>query len=95
MQRLDMRSETRKILLVLSDGSPMDSATHAKNSEHYLDNHLLQVTQQIEQRPDVHLCAIGVGLDLSAYYQNNLAINVDQPLSNQDYHHFADLLGTT
>ena len=92
MQRVATRAESRKDILVLSDGSPMDSATHAKNQEHYLDNHLLQVTQEIENRPDIHLCAIGFGLDLSAYYQHNLAINVDNPLSNQDYHRFVDLL---
>lgn len=92
LQRMETRTENKKTILVLSDGSPMDSATHAKNPEHYLDNHLLHVTQKIESRPDLHLCAIGVGLDLSAYYQHHLAITTDKPLSTQDYHQFISLI---
>ena len=91
-QRLENRSEAHKILLVISDGSPMDSATHAANDEQYLDQHLCRVTKQIEQRADIKLCAIGVGLDLSAYYQASMPISMNNVLDNPIMFSIADLI---
>lgn len=92
VNRIAHRPEQRKIVLVISDGSPMDTATHKANQERYLDHHLAQVTSSVEQRPDVKLCALGVGLDLSAYYHQSLAISLDDELTTKDYFAMAELL---
>jgi cobaltochelatase CobT len=68
--RLLTRPELRRILVVVSDGTPMDEATFAANGHEYLERHLLSVVQQIEKRSPVHLAGIGVGHDVSAFYQN-------------------------
>jgi cobaltochelatase CobT len=68
--RLLTRPELRRILVVLSDGTPMDEATFAANGHDYLERHLLSVVQQIEARSPVQLAAIGIGHDVSAFYQN-------------------------
>ena len=69
-RRLLARSERRRILVVVSDGTPMDEATFAANGFDYLDAHLLSVVQEIEQRSPVHLAAIGIGHDVSRFYRN-------------------------
>lgn len=66
--RLRARPEARRLLLVISDGSPMDSATHLANDAHYLDHHLRDVVAREEQQRDIEIAGIGVGLDLSPYY---------------------------
>ena len=68
--RLLTRPELRRILVVVSDGTPMDEATFAANGHDYLERHLLSVVQQIETRSRVQLAAIGVGHDVSAFYEN-------------------------
>ena len=60
--------------MVISDGCPMDTATHQTNDEHYLDQHLRQVIAQQERAGDIRICALGVGLDLGVFYRNRLAI---------------------
>ena len=70
----------------------MDTATHAANSERYLDQHLSYVANQIEHRPDIRLCALGVGLDLSAYYRESMLISFSDELSTPDFMRIADLL---
>ena len=89
--RLSQRSEKRRIIMVISDGSPMDTMTHLANEENYLDKHLKQVATNIEDSSNVHLCALGVGLDLSAYYRKSLMI-LDKELDNKAYFEIADLL---
>ncbi len=90
--RLAQRSEKRKIIMVISDGSPMDTSTQLVNKEErYLDKHLKLVASDIEAKPDIHLCALGVGLDLSAYYSRSLMI-LDKELDNKAYFEIADLL---
>jgi cobaltochelatase CobT len=71
--RLASREEHRRILVVISDGSPMDAATCLANGEHYLDHHLRDV---LARDRDVDICAIGVGLDLSAYYNHCTAVDL-------------------
>jgi len=90
--RIEERSEKDKIILVVSDGSPMDTATHAANSERYLDKHLAYVAQSIEARPDIRLCGLGVGLDLSTYYSSNHSISLDGELCTHDFVAIAELL---
>lgn len=58
----------RRMLLVFSDGCPMDGATRQANDAHYLDRHLQQVAQRIEQGGEIALFGVGVGLDLSPWY---------------------------
>jgi cobaltochelatase CobT len=69
-RRLLARSEQRRILVVVSDGTPMDEATFAANGFDYLDNHLLSVVHAIEPRSPVRLAAIGIGHDVSRFYGN-------------------------
>jgi cobaltochelatase CobT len=68
--RLLARSERRRILVVVSDGTPMDEATFAANGFDYLDRHLADVVEQIERRSPVQLAAIGIGHDVSHVYHN-------------------------
>jgi cobaltochelatase CobT len=65
----------RKIMLVISDGAPVDDATLSCNNSNYLDRHLRQVIRQIEKNKLVELVAIGIGHDLSHYYRNSVTIN--------------------
>jgi cobaltochelatase CobT len=69
-RRLLARSETRRILVVVSDGMPTDEATLAANGYDYLDAHLRQVIDDIEARSPVQLAAIGIGHDVSRFYRN-------------------------
>ncbi|WP_198972551.1 cobaltochelatase CobT-related protein [Xylophilus sp. ASV27] len=69
--RLLARPEQRKRLLVVSDGSPMDGATHLANDAHYLDHHLRDVVARQQQSGRVAIAGIGVGLDLSPYYRRS------------------------
>jgi cobaltochelatase CobT len=69
-RRLRSRREVRKILVVVSDGTPMDEATLAANSHEYLDLHLRDVVASIEDEAEVQLAAIGIGVDVSQFYTN-------------------------
>ena len=69
-RRLLSRPEQRRILVVVSDGTPMDEATFAANGFDYLDGHLAAVVQHIERRSPVKLAAIGIGHDVSQFYAN-------------------------
>jgi cobaltochelatase CobT len=91
-ERIEKRQEENKIIIMISDGSPMDTATHAANSERYLDQHLSYVANMIEKRPDIRLCALGVGLDLSAYYRESMSISLSNELGTPDFMLIADLL---
>jgi cobaltochelatase CobT len=72
--RLTARSEKRKILVVVSDGTPMDEATLTANGHDYLDEHLATVVEDIERRSTVQLAAIGIGHDVSRFYRNAMTI---------------------
>lgn len=72
--RLIARSERRKILVVVSDGTPMDEATLTANGHEYLDLHLADVVHEIETRSSVKLAAIGIGHDVSRFYRNAMTI---------------------
>jgi cobaltochelatase CobT len=69
-RRLLTRPERRRILVVVSDGTPMDEATLAANGYEYLDRHLVDVVHDIETRSPVQLAAIGIGHDVSRFYRN-------------------------
>jgi len=74
-ERLLKRPEERKILIVISDGAPVDDSTLSTNREDYLDNHLRQIIMQIEKDSPIELQAIGIGHDVTKYYKNALTIN--------------------
>ncbi|NDF11932.1 MAG: cobaltochelatase subunit CobT [Proteobacteria bacterium] len=77
--RLAVRPEKRKILMVISDGAPVDDSTLSANAGDYLDYHLKQVIAEIEQAGEVELLAIGIGHDVNAYYRHAVTIrDVDQ-----------------
>ncbi|HSX55558.1 MAG TPA: cobaltochelatase subunit CobT [Sphingomonas sp.] len=77
--RLIARPEDRKILMVISDGAPVDDSTLSVNSGSYLERHLRQVIGWIEQRSPVGLVAIGIGHDVTRYYSRAVTImDVDQ-----------------
>jgi len=70
-QRLLAQNASRRILMVISDGSPSDSATAQTNAPHYLEQHLLAVTERIQRSGQIELTGLGVGLDMSAYYRHS------------------------
>ena len=73
--RLLKRQEERKILIVISDGAPVDDSTLSANREDFLDNHLREIISKIEKDSPVELQAIGIGHDVTKYYKNALTIN--------------------
>ena len=74
-ERLVRRNEDRKILIVISDGAPVDDSTLSANNEEYLDNHLKKIIFEIENDSSVELQAIGIGHDVTKYYKNAITIN--------------------
>ena len=74
-ERLIKRNEERKILIVISDGAPVDDSTLSANREDFLDNHLKEIISLIENDSPVELQAIGIGHDVTKYYKNSLTIN--------------------
>ncbi|MBS0283525.1 MAG: cobaltochelatase subunit CobT, partial [Proteobacteria bacterium] len=77
--RLVARPEERRILMVISDGAPVDDSTLSVNSGSYLERHLRQVIDWIEKRSPVELVAIGIGHDVTRYYTRAVTImDVDQ-----------------
>ncbi len=73
-ERLTGRPEQRKILMVISDGAPVDDSTLSVNSGNYLERHLRQVITFIETRSNVELIAIGIGHDVTRYYRRAVTI---------------------
>ena len=72
--RLIARPEERRILMVISDGAPVDDSTASANGGTYLERHLRQVIEWIERRSTVELLAIGIGHDVTRYYSRALTI---------------------
>ena len=77
--RLEYRSEKRKILIVISDGAPVDDSTLSVNPGNYLEKNLRDIILKIENKSNVELIAIGIGHDVSRYYTKAVTImDVDQ-----------------
>jgi len=72
--RLLARPEQRRILMVISDGAPVDDSTLSVNSGNYLEKHLRQIIADIEGRSPVELIAIGIGHDVTRYYKRAVTI---------------------
>jgi cobaltochelatase CobT len=88
--RLQAQEVERRILLVFSDGSPMDGATVMANSSHYLDVDLQHCAGQIERAGQIALCGVGLGLDLSAFFTRNRVLDLHQQSVSQA---LGDILG--
>jgi cobaltochelatase CobT len=73
-RRLRNRPEKRRILMVVSDGAPVDDSTLSVNPGNYLERHLRKVITEIEQREAVELIAIGIGHDVTRYYRRAVTI---------------------
>ncbi|MEW4447521.1 cobaltochelatase subunit CobT [Qipengyuania sp. JC766] len=73
-QRLLARPEDRRILMVISDGAPVDDSTLSVNSAGYLEQHLRRVIEWIEKQSPVQLAAIGIGHDVTRYYRRSVTI---------------------
>ena len=78
-RRMMARQEARKILMVISDGAPVDDSTLSVNPANYLEKHLRDVIDMVERRKQVELLAIGIGHDVTRYYDRAVTItDVDQ-----------------
>jgi len=73
-RRLLVRPEHRRILMVISDGAPVDDSTLSVNPGNYLEKHLREVIRDIEHRDQVELIAIGIGHDVTRYYRRAVTI---------------------
>jgi cobaltochelatase CobT len=89
--RLKKRSEERKILMVISDGAPVDDSTLSVNPGNYLERHLKNTVRWIENNKDVEINAIGIGHDVSNYYSKALKIGDVQELGDALIDQLADL----
>ena len=72
--RLKKRREERKILMVISDGAPVDDSTLSVNSGDFLEKHLKKIVKYIEDKTDIEILAIGIGHDVSRYYDRAIKI---------------------
>ena len=89
--RLVKRQEQRKILMVISDGAPVDDSTLSTNPNNYLDLHLRQVIHSIETQSPVKLIAIGIGHDVTRYYQKAVTIHRAEELGGVMLDQLTDL----
>ena len=90
-QRLMARPEQRHILMVISDGAPVDDSTLSVNSGHYLERHLRTAIAEIEQHSPVELLAIGIGHDVTRYYRRAVTIVDVEQLGGAMTEHLASL----
>lgn len=81
-KRLRHRPEHRRILMVISDGAPVDDSTSSANGPEYLDLHLHRVIHQLENDPSGELLAIGIGHDVTRYYANSVTISSAEDLGD-------------
>ena len=80
--RLKKRREERKILMVISDGAPVDDSTLSVNSGDFLEKHLQKIVKFIENNDDIEILAIGIGHDVSRYYKRAIKITDVQELGD-------------
>jgi cobaltochelatase CobT len=92
-QRLIARPEQRKILMVISDGAPVDDSTLSVNPGNYLERHLRAVIELIETRSPVELLAIGIGHDVTRYYRRAVTIVDAEELAGAMTEQLASLFG--
>ena len=80
--RLKKRKEERKILMVISDGAPVDDSTLSVNSGDFLEKNLKKIVKFIENKSEIEILAIGIGHDVSRYYKKAIKISDVQELGD-------------
>jgi len=90
-ERLMSRTEARRILVVISDGAPVDDTTQSQNKSGYLENHLREVIADIEHRSNIQLLAIGIGHDVTRWYKRAVTITDAEQLGGAITDQLADL----
>jgi cobaltochelatase CobT len=80
--RIKKRKEERKILMVISDGAPVDDSTLSVNSGDFLEKHLKKMVKFIEDKKDIEILAIGIGHDVSRYYSKAIKVTDVQELGD-------------
>jgi len=90
-RRLLARPEQRRVLMVISDGAPVDDATLSANPGNYLERHLRDVIEWIETRSDVEITAIGIGHDVTRYYRRAVTIVDAEELGGTMMNQLAEL----
>lgn len=93
-RRMLMRHEQRKILMVISDGAPVDDSTLSVNPANYLEKHLRDVIAMVEKRKAVELLAIGIGHDVTRYYERAVTITDVEQLAGAMTEQLAALFDT-
>lgn len=92
-RRLSSQEASRRLLVVVSDGAPMETATAAANREGFLDDHLAAVAAAIDARPQVELGALSLDADVSGIFRRSQLIDLDGTLGLSHYELLADLFG--
>ncbi|WP_026198539.1 cobaltochelatase subunit CobT [Wenxinia marina] len=93
-KRMLSRPEVRKVLMVISDGAPVDDSTLSVNPANYLEKHLRDVIAMVERRRAVELIAIGIGHDVTRYYQRAVTITDVEQLAGAMTEQLASLFDT-
>ncbi|MGR3491655.1 MAG: cobaltochelatase subunit CobT [Shimia sp.] len=93
-RRMVARPEARKILMVISDGAPVDDSTLSVNPANYLEKHLRDVIAMVERRKQVELLAIGIGHDVTRYYDRAVTITDVEQLAGAMTEQLAALFDT-
>ena len=81
-KRIIKRKEERKILMIISDGAPVDDSTLSVNTGDFLEKHLKKIVKFIENKSDIEILAIGIGHDVSRYYNKAIKITDVQELGD-------------
>ncbi|MFE2376800.1 cobalt chelatase [Streptomyces sp. NPDC059398] len=84
---------SRRLLFVLSDGGPMDTATQLANGPRFLDRHLTDVVARYEQSGAVEIHGVGLGLDLSPYYRRSMVLDLSRGPDNAVFREILGLIG--
>ncbi len=93
--KMNKRKEDRKILMVISDGAPVDDSTLSTNTSDYLETNLKKTVKWIEQKSDIELLAIGIGHDVTRYYSRAVKITDVQDLGDVMINQLTDLFAET
>jgi len=94
-KKMYKRKEERKILMVISDGAPVDDSTLSTNTSDYLESNLKNIVNWIENRTDIELLAIGIGHDVTRYYNQAIKITDVQDLGDAMINQLTDLFVKT
>lgn len=91
-KRLEKRQEQRKIMLVISDGNPIDDATNSVNKNDFLINHLENVVRNVEKRSKIEIAAIKIGYSNNNFYKNSVSIKLVEEVGDVMLSKVAEIL---